>query len=188
MKFLLYTALLVLLVGRTSAQTPALTLVYPALDQGSCLVMLPLPAQYQPHLGLTVTGGVARIGPEHPQSPDSLYTVRVPAQSSLASFFITSERLQPAKTPTPAALAEAIIRQHRYYRTAIEEVSIQALDNSGSIPISKLSFRVVQTGQYMVNYILFVNNRSVTIGTAHISQTGAHSFDGLIRELRTTCP
>lgn len=167
---------------------PVIKLVYPTLDAKNCKIAIELPADYEKLIQEQLQNNSLEVSKEFLYENDTLFLIKTIDSPTLSSIFITSEFLQIKKTPVPDSLANYIVRQYKYYKTEIENVKISPLRTKENVLVSKLSFKFSKENQYMVNYIFFVNNRSVTIGFAHKDDSKLIKFDNYISNLDVKCP
>lgn len=165
----------------------AVKLVYPVLDTKDCKLVIDLPADYERLIKEQLQNNSLEVSNEFLYDNDTVFLVKPFNSSSLSSMFITSEVLQVKKTPVPDSLSNYIVRQYQYYKTDIENIKISSLNTNENVLVSKLSFKLLRENQYMVNYIFFVYNRSVTIGFANKDDSRLTDFDNYILNLNLKC-
>lgn len=166
----------------------SINVYFPVNDTTNCGIEFNLPNDYGKFIPHNIKGKILNISKDYLRRNDSIFLIKVPDTINLPSLFLTSEQLQNKKTPVPDSLSNYIVRQYQYHKVKITEVKIEQLFTQGKMEISKLSFKMNDADQYMVNYSMFINNRSLTIGLNHSNKEVVNKYDNLIINLRTACP
>jgi hypothetical protein len=160
---------------------------FAVLDKNDCKVEFEISDRYRKLLKNQLVNNKLDISKELLCASDTIFIIRVPDSMAVPTIFITSEFLQINKTPIPDSLSQYIIKQYKYYKTEIKDISITSMKTVEKVDVSKLSFTIVEGNIKMVNYVLFVNNRSVTIGISSHDESKLPQFDGIIKKLKIIC-
>lgn len=157
---------------------------FAVLDKNDCKLEFDISSDYMNLMKNRLEKNKLDISREFLYANDTIFFITVPDSMEVPAFFITSEFLQIKKTPNPDSLSRSIVKQYQYYKTEIKDVVISPLITNKKFDVSKLSFTIVKENIKMVNYVLFVNNRSVTIGVSSKDESKLQQFDGIIKKLK----
>jgi hypothetical protein len=160
---------------------------YPVSDNKECVVAINVSEDYKNYISHPLEKETLTIS-KNLLSEDSIYSIKVADEINLPSLFFSSEELQIQKTPNTDSMARAIIKQYKYYKVDIEDIEVKKIKNKDNVEISRLSFKMKENNYYMNNYILFINNRAITIGAGHTKKDIANKFDEIIINLKKRCP
>lgn len=171
----------------TSVNGQHVILVFPIMDTADCALEIELSSEYRKFIKMPIQDDTVFISKYYLGEHDTTFSIKIPDSLELPSIFITSEQLQPQKTPNPDSLSSAIVKQYLYYQVDIDSIEISPLKMKIAM-VSKLSFKLKKTNTHFVNYSLFTNNRSVTIGLAHDDKKTIEKFNHIIIHSQKKCP